>query len=454
MAKKDKSLVLLNNSLARLVRKQDYFKKFNSLWDWIFQENESVVDSEIKYLEYIKNVIIKKYWNQDIYISPASLDDIIFYVIQNFNQNEILDKIDDFVKKSGLHKNSVVIFPLHSFGFKYGGLGHLLGRQNISFKHKEFQIFTQTNSFDKSVNNIISYLDDIKLPNRKKLDKSLFKHFHDSRHLSWFERNPIMVLHFKFSQQERFDNLRFIIQKINFITNKLYFLSALANIDDKTGSAFSTRNTNNWETLDIKHFLTVTTSKNASTLNCIPVHFSNFMIYEKMHMNIDLLIKRKSNKRWEAKAIDSIDNLYSGYMKYRLTNEKQYSKYYRIANSLDYFRRSIKSINKEDKVINLNIAFESLLLDRQESKKKEKMLERLWLALKGKITKKKNLENFKNVITERNEIIHNGVPSTAELDFADINRTYCKFILFLNDNINHIDSTEDNYLTKFYTNFT
>ncbi|MFM2306229.1 MAG: hypothetical protein RLZZ367_898 [Bacteroidota bacterium] len=451
MAKVDKSLILLNNALQRLGRKQGYFKNYASLWEWIFSENESIVNSDMQYFEYIKNTVIRKYWHQDIFISSAALDDIVFYVVQNFPVEEMINRIDDFVKKSYLNRNSVVIFPLHSFGFKYGGLSFLKRNENTSYKYQNFQVFSQTNSFEKSKRNILSYLDDIKLPNRKKLDIDLFKHYHVSRGLKWFENNPVMVLHFKFSQQERYDNLRFIMQKINFITNKLYFLSALANIDDKTGAAFSTRNTNNWETLDIKHFLTITTAKSSSTLNCIPVHFSDFMIYEKMHMNIDLLLKRHSIAHWERNAVDSIDNLYRGFLNYRLTNDPKYSIYYRISNSLDYFRKSIKSINKEDKIININIAFESLLLDRQEGNKKEKMLERLWKCLKGKVTKNENIKNIEEVISERNEIIHNGLPTRADIKYNDIYRTYCKFILYIHDNINQFDSKKQNYLTTFYS---
>lgn len=450
MAKKDKSVVRLQNSLERLFRRKDYFSQFNNIEEWILSERKDVVDNEIEYLEYIKNVIIRKYWRQDIYVSSAALDDIIFYAIKTYDIADILRGIDDIVKRSQLHKNSVVIFPLHSFGFKYGGLGRIAGRPEFSYRASEFQIFPQSNDFTSSENNVLQYLDDIKLPNRKKLDVDLFRHFYQSRSLSWFERNPIMLLHFRFSQQERYDNLRFIIQRINFITNKLYFLSALANIEDRSGSFFSTRNTNNWETLDIKHFLTVTTSAGRCALNCIPVHFSDFMIYEKMHMNIDLLLKRKSIHHWEKNAIECIDGLYKGYRHYMLTYDRDHSIYFRVASSLDYFRRSVKSINKEDKIININIAFETLLLDRQEGGKKNKMLERLWKVLKGKINKNVSLRNIEDAISERNQIIHNGLPAKNKIEFADIYRTYCRFVLFIHDNMARFDSTKDNYLTRFY----
>jgi hypothetical protein len=240
---------------------------------------------------------------------------------------------------------------------------------------------------------------------------------------------------------------------MSFITNKLYFLFVLRSEKDRVGSLFSTTNTNNWETLDIKHFLTISRTGANNHINCIPVHYKYSLLYEDMHMKIDLKVKKKGVYKWEARAVSSIDTLYEGYRNYLITKDKKYGMYYRIASSLNYFRRSIKSVRKEDKVININIAFETLLLDKHETQKRTKMLQRVWAVLKGKITKKTNLTNLDNAIEDRNLIIHNGLPATVDVDFADVYRTYCRLILFLNDNIATIDSTQPNYLTQFYSRF-
>jgi hypothetical protein len=170
-------------------------------------------------------------------------------------------------------------------------------------------------------------------------------------------------------------------------------------------------------------------------------------------MNIDLKAKKRAVYHWEAKAISSIDKLYEGYRNYLLTKDKRYGMYYRIANSLSYFRRSVKAIRKEDKVININISFETLLLDKQESQKRTKMLQRIWGVLKGEINKRTNLKNINNVIEDRNLIIHNGLPASVDVDFIDVYRTYCRLILFLSDNIGKIDATQSNYLTQFYSQY-
>lgn len=450
MAKSNKPLVLYNNALARLIRKQEYFKRFNSITHWIFTEEENIVDGEIKYLEYIKNYVIKRYWDQDIFISGAALDDIIFECISTYTEEKVLSKIDEAVKVRGLNKDSVVIFPLNNFGFKYGGLGKLFRTEALSYSYKNFEVYSQTNSFKNSKANIIAFLKKIRLPNALKLDLHLFEHYYKSRSLKWFENNPLLLLHFKFSQFERYDNLSFIIIKLQFITTKLYFLDVFINEESHVGSLFSTSNTNSWETKDVNHFLTITTTKKSCTLNCVPVHFDQFELYELMNMNIDLRVKKKSIAHWEKKAVDIIDIVYKGYMQFLLKKRNEDLKYNRITNSLKYFRRSVKSNRQEDKIINLNIALETLLLDKHENKKREKMLERLWKALKTKINKKNNLKTIEELISERNEIIHHGAPVTQKINFIDAYRTYARLVLLLVENLDTIDSTKGHYLSSFY----
>jgi len=299
----------------------------------------------------------------------------------------------------------------------------------------------------------MDYLDKIKLAKRAKIDQDLFRHYYVSRNLKWFERNPTIFFHFKFSQVERFDNVAFILEKLSFITNKLYFLYVLRSEKDSVGSLLSTANSNNWETLDINHFLTIARTGSINHVNCIPIHYKYALLYDDMHMNIDLKEKKSPVYSWETQAISCIDPLYQGYRNYLLTKDKKLGMYYRVANSLMYFRRSGKSVRPEDKVININIALETLLLDKQESNKRARMLERIWAVLKGKIKKRTNLSNIEAVISDRNDIIHNGHPSSEKINYIDVYQTYCRLILFLSTEITTIDAGLPNYLSNFYARF-
>lgn len=451
-----KTEVLLKNSIIRLTNKKEYLEKFNSLDEWIYKDSKQF-DKEMQYLLIIKNHIMKKYRLKKIFISPSAVDDIIFYCIKNYDAAILLDKIDELIIKSGLNRNSVVIVPLHSFGFKYLGVKHFLGNvSNLSYIHDNFTIYPQTNSLEKTVNIIKNYLEDIHLPNRKKLQFDILEHLYKSRNLSWMKNNPFMIIHFKFSQYEKYDNVQFILEKIEFITNKLYFIYALSNKmqENDKGSLFSTSNTNNWQTLDVNHFLTISTQKGHAEFNCLPVHFKNLWVFDTIHMNIELDYKLRAGKKWNYEAIKSLDELDLGYMHYRMNNQdKKYLKYYRITNSIKYFRRSVKSISMEDKTINLHTAYEILLIDNFEKNKKEYMLLRLWYVMRRKRQeRKKDIRKYvADLINERNNIIHGGESKGININYEYLYRLYCRFILNLMQDIKQIDSSCDKFLEPYYS---
>lgn len=438
-----------NNAIQRLCRKQEYFLNFESVEDWVSNETNEVIEKEGEYFSHIKNYIINNYKLQDIYLPSSAIDDIIFYCLQNSTIDNFLTDIINLIDKNNLTKKSVVIFPVHNFGFQYLGVGNLFGRSQASLKYENFQINTQTNSFDKSVNKIKEYLGEINFSKVKSLDYSLFKHYYVSRNLKWFDRNPVMYFDFKFTQFERFDNVAFILEKMSFITNKLYFISVLRSSNIDEGRMFSSKNSNNWQTLDINHFLTITSNGKKGNINCIPIHYKYSLLYDEMHLNIDLLEKKTRNSKWEKEAINCIDKLYYGYRDFLITKDRQYRIFYKVANSLKYFRRSVKSINLEDRAININIAFETLLLDN-EGQKKEKILERTWKALKGKITKKKNIKNLSLIIDERNSIIHSGQSSDLNIDYDDVFKVFCRLVLVLSLDIERIDSAQDNCMSLYF----
>lgn len=442
----------IKNSLERLSRKKSIFEQYNSVEDWAVYESDEH-SKDIQHFQTLKMEILAKYWLEDVHIAPSALEFILFWALKYHPKEKIIEYVDEQIEKSHLNKSAVVVFPLHSFGFQYAGLIKLFGKKTISYSQDNFKIISQTNSFEESRAQVIQYLKEIKFKNRKSLDQDLFRHFFQSRNLKWFKNNPLLLLNFNFSQFDKYDNLKFIIDRINFTTNKLFFLAALTKKKtSKKGTWYSTQRINNWETLDIKHFLTITPQKGGSTMNCLPMHNYNSMIFDKMYMNIDLLLSNKALKHWEGEAIASIDNLYLGYQNYQILKSKEYLKYNRISNSLNYFRNSIKTVRKEDRIISLNIAFETLLLDKMESPKGIKMISRTWKFLKKKINKKTNLNNLKLAILERNNIVHNGESYSGNVDIDDVNRTYCRLVLELNKKIDTIDSTKNNYMSKFYDN--
>ena len=449
---KCQKLQLFNNAIQRLTRKQQYFGQFEGLEDWYFREAESAIDREVKYLSHIKEFVLNYYWEKDIYISPSALDYIIFHVIKTATPSTAADMVFEQVEKSGLHRRSVVIFPLHSFSFRDIGPSLLFkGVPDVHLEHGNFRVIAQTNSFAKSKEAVLRYLEDIHLPNRKSLDADLFDHFFRSRQLVWFERNPIMFINFRFSQWERFDNLRYILDKVSFLSIKLYFLASLVKHSDDARPFFSTGMVNNFETLDIHHFLTVTTSTQHSTVNCLPIHARRSMVFDFTNINVTLDLKGAVQRERIIHAFNTVERLHRGFAAYQIANKKRDTKFFRFAASLKQFRRSFQSVSDVDRVIFLQTAFESLLIDTMTSKKRDTMIKRTWLAMRGSGYRRHQIESsLGSLVDDRNDIIHAGEPPTRTTDFGPLYELYCRLVLRLANDIRRIDSTQSEYMSKYF----
>lgn len=436
-----------NNSIQRFLRNKNNFKGFKSFENWYIERSaidEKSVNKEIEHLDAIKSYFDFKFKENDFYISSAGLDEIIFYCVLNSTINTFINDVFNEVQLNNLTAKSIVIFPVHNFGFQFMGFKNIFNSSLTTLIYKNFQISTQTNSINKTE---LLINDFCKTHINKPLNKKDFKHFYLSRNLKWLERNPLLLFSFNFSQLTPSENQTIILEKLAHITNQLYFISVLRSDNSSLGRLFSTKMTNNWETLDLKHFLTINGFNNS--ILCKPIHYKYDLLFNEMHLNIDLLAKTKKVLKWEKSAIKCLDIIFEGNKQYLLTKNKKYSVYHKINNSLKYFRRSVKAINDEDKIINMNIAIEALLLDN-EGDKVNKIFERLNKSLKYYRGKKETLEQVDKLIKERNNIVHNAIFNQNNIDYISIYRMYCRVINFITDNISNIDYSKSNKMRLFY----
>lgn len=447
MTQENKLRKKCENSIQRFVRSKEKFKGFSSFEDWYLYASDHDAPSankEIQYLDSIKKYFDFQFRKKDVYISSSGLDQIIFYCIQNSSIDEFINDVLNDVLISNLTDKSVVIFPIHNFGFQFLGIKNIFNSSLTSLMYEDFQISTQTNSFEKTNELINSFC--IKHLS-KPIDSALLQHFFLSRSLRWLEKNPLLLFSFNFSQLNPFENQAIILEKLAHITNQLYFISVLRSDNSDLGRLFSTKMTNNWETLDLKHFLTFNGFNQA--MFCKPIHYRYDLLFNEMHLNIDLLATTKKIVKWEREAIKCLDKIFEGNKNYLLTGNKNFNIHHKVSNSLKFFRRSVKAVNEEDKIININIAIEALLLDN-EGDKVAKIFDRLDKSLKYYRTKVESLEQVEKVIKERNNIVHNAQYNDTGIDFIIIYRMYCKVVNFITENILEIDNSKSNKMNLFY----
>ena len=447
MAKTPAHIRNCNNSIQRFLRNKAQFDDFNSFEGWYLASaeiDEPSANKELEHLSAIKKYFDIEFRKKDYYLSSSALDEIIFYCIKTSTVDNFIADVLSQIELHKLNAKSIVIFPVHNFGFQFIGVKNLFNQALTVLSYDNFLISTQTNSFSKTVDIVDKFCQE-KI--KKKLDKAMFLHFYKSRSLKWLERNPLLIFSFNFSQINPFENLTIILEKLSHFTNQLYFLSVLRSDNSEIGKLFSTKQTNNWETLDLKHFLTINGFNNS--ILCKPIHYKYDLLFNEMHLNIDLLTKTKKVYKWEIDAINCLDKIYEGNKNYFLTKEIKYSIYHKINNSLKYFRRSVKAVNVEDKIININIAIEALLLDN-EGDKVAKIFERLNKSLKFYRNKTTLFDEVDKVIKERNNVIHNASLVLEKIDFAQIYRMYCKVVSFITENAGDVDCTKSNKMSLFF----
>lgn len=441
MSKEKKLKKNCENSIQRFVRNKHVFSDFDSFEDWYLAAsdlNEAGANKEVEYLDTIKKYFDFQFKKNDFYISSSGLDQIIFHCVQNSAISNFINDVFNEVNLSNLAGKSVVIFPIHNFGFQFFGIKNFFNGSLTSLMYEDFQISTQTNSIEKTNKLINSFC--LKQTGKQLIVEDL-EHYYLSRNLKWLERNPLLLFSFNFSQLTPYENQAIILEKLSHITNQLYFVSVLRSDNSHLGGLFSTKRTNNWETLDLKHFLTIN-GFNQSML-CKPIHYKYDLLFNEMHLNIDLLASTKKIVKWEKDAIKCLDQIFVGNKNYLLSGDSNFNIYHKISNSLRYFRKSVKAVNEEDKIININIAIEALLLDNEPDKVAQ-IFNRLNKSLKYYREKKEALKQVNIVIKERNNIVHNAQYNSTGIDFIMIYRMYCKVVNFVADNALQIDSSKGN----------
>ncbi len=447
MTKKNKELRKCKNAIQRFLRNKNQFEGFNSFEDWYLSATEigeSKANREIEFLDAIKKYFELIFRKKDFFLSSSALDEIIFSCIKSSCAENFIQDVLEQIELHKIDSKSIVIFPLHNFGFQFLGFKNIFNQAQSQLYFENFLISTQTNSFSRTVEIIDSFSKEHIAQN---IDYSMLQHYYKSRSLKWLEKNPFLLFSFHFSQLNPSENLAVILEKLSHITNQLYFLSILRSEHSELGKLFSTKQTNNWETLDLKHFLTINGFNN--NILCRPIHYRYDLLFNDMHLNIDLLAKKGRITKPENDSITCLGTVYNGNKQYLLTKDKTFSIYHKISNSLKYFRRSVKSINTEDKIININIALEALLLDN-EGKKKEKILERLNKSLKYHRNKPYLISEINKVIKERNNIVHNASPINNQIDFTIIYKSYCKVTAYLVRNVSDIESEKSNRMSLFF----
>jgi hypothetical protein len=280
---------------------------------------------------------------------------------------------------------------------------------------------------------------------KKRLPIDTIEHYLRGGVLKWLLYNPLLVLKVKTFSQQYFETQRLLTIKLRLATTLMTMLHGMQKSRDDA-RIYSTSSMNNFETLDIKHYLIFESAAHGQrkfNVQRVPMNFSRAELSEISELNVELNPTEWARRpKTFARLADALGVVERGYMEKCVGSraETPASRVFRKTFlALDYFRRSFRSsAKKEDGIINLAIAFETLLTDYYAGDVGRRIRRRVRLLLKGVTGSRKMLKAVEAVSELRNKSVHTGA-AAVEPDWQQSRLAFIHSFLTLVANFPKLD---------------
>ena len=426
-----KSVVFLKN-------KQHFLQQFMYFDDFIFR-SEGIDKKQAKAIEYhllqIRTCLVRILWRYEIFISIDVITRLLFDLLITRRGVDFVSRFFALIRNRGLHRTGFVLFPLHSFEALGLGFLHFINRKSnmmdMFLEDAGLAITVQTNDKQRTIDFLKRAKNVFGIKHYLPID--ILEHFMRSRSLHWFEKNPLLAFRIRSFHEFYYENQFVYILKLRLYSSMIMMLSALENssytdktlkyrnsVSDDVMKHGSSAKINNWQTLDIKHYLTFETpigAKKELSAYCVPMNVSQLELAQLSDLNVQIdphyWTKTRAKSRL-AKLYVTISEVEQGYLYHVILGNKNtvHTRVFRkLLISIDAFRRSFSAgIKHSEAVVFLAIAFESLLTDFYAHGVIDRLHRRVKLSLRGRDIR--GIRRLQSSVVElykcRGEIIHTG----------------------------------------------
>jgi len=425
-------------SVEYLISNRSVISKYENIEDFVLRDEEYTTTTDENpetltacehHLFQVRSRLAKELWSRDFFLGVSILDELLFSTFAHSkSDNPILEALE-IIRDSGVLHPGFVVYPLHAFGVIAAGLIQSYTPARVQFFIPKYGLIItpQTNSLEKTV----SFLEGAAstLGVGKKIPLDLLAHWRRSRPTKWLERNPLLVLRVHSFPGEYYENQFFLMSKLRLSTTLLFMLNSLQKTArSREGLLLSSSRTNNWETLDIHHYLVFYPKpyKRILTGDCVPMNLGTATLAElsEVPSQIDPRFWRRRIPLSE-RLTEALDKVGKGFFQYSLGKTKGNTRgrvYRKIFRSLEFYRKSHRQRDDiGEAAVNLAVAFEILLTDNWSQGIVNRIIEHISVLLKGV----KGIRKFKNSIRglyeARSKFVHAGVvDDSIEIDIARI----------------------------------
>jgi hypothetical protein len=402
----------------------------------------------IHHLTQVRSAFVKALWSREIFIGIDIIDELIFYGARDNNAKDLILECLTRIRDGRMNRPGLIVFPLHSFGVISAGPLYPLARGHLTIINNDsgYALFPQSNDLGRTLDQLQTAARALGI--QKAVPRGLIEHWRLSRGAKWLERNPLLVVRANHLPGSYYANEHLLLNRVQSVVGMLSLLAALQpEVTDRVGYLLSSSRMNNWETLDIHHYLALfdaPTRKAALAGDCVPIHGGRIEVSELAALGFEF-----DPKYWRRQlALGTelqvqVEKLYSAQLHQKVTRRKlnaQSRTVNRMFASLQMFRRSfVSSADDWTGRVALSTAFEMLLTDHYGAVGPT-LVSRSRALMRGKRGTRAMQRAIDDLYTSRSQLVH-GAEQTASADMYLARRAYALCFLELSKRIGRISAT-------------
>jgi hypothetical protein len=436
----------VSNSANFLTGRKNVLTKYESFDDFVYDLAGDPLAAELAGLEHhmavVRNGVLNVLRKNAIFIGSSVIEELVFEAFKNVSgAKQPLALLYEIVRDAGLHEPGLLIFPLHSTGILGFGFARALAR-GLHYGDLETEFVVpeagllfspQTNSTSGTLRLMKRAQDHLHL--QRSIPEESLQHHMRVQPTAWLTRNPLLLVKTRVFSGSTYENQRFLLLKLRIATALLLFLSSLERglKGKKPAKWTSSQATNNWQTLDIHHYLVYQASGRRGARYVgkrIPMNVDLTDLVEVSGIGVDFHPEAwKKRPHVTKRLITALAIVERGYLRHEMIKSEDDIKgrmYRKLFSCLGYFHRSFRPRSRyEERCVNLAIAFETLLTDSSGSPRKT-ISRRSMLALKGVPNASKLRRSAVATYKTRNSIVHSGSTILRpDIRVAQTAFTYC-----------------------------
>lgn len=416
-------------SVTYLLRKQATLSAYSDVEDLVAAEPEP--KDLIYHLGVLKNALVKALWPEQFFIGSSILDDLLFEAVSTPGASDPIGSVLAKIANTGVHDPGMIVYPLHSFGVLGLGVANW-GRKSIPYidlPEAGISISIQTNSMTRTMD----FLEHARslFGVTQKVPFQAVQH-HRRVALEWLERNQLLAVRVRAFSGYAYENQHLLTIKLEIATTLIFMLSVMEpSRDEELLRASSSSRINNWQTLDINHYLVLErTPMPAEDLSPkrVPMNVKRTELINLCDLQVDLDPAHWMTKpAILAELVTCLETVEKGFTRLSVdgkNNSVEARVYRKLFDSLGFFRRSFHSqAEKGEPEIFLATAFEMLLTDSYASGVKTRLSRRYNQATATIFGAAALAPVVERLYTRRSETVHEGKVD-GELDLRSAQKAF------------------------------